>query len=283
MAPNPKTWLLPASHPQNLIPISSHPDAKNLDEISHSLPQGAYTTFRTFGRTHAIQLDRHLSRLEESAEIIGFKPSLDRALVRRAILDAVAAFQDGEARIRLTLDLSREPGDVYISIEALVTPAEQQVLSGVSVITQRMQRQNPKAKLTDFISSASGVRREMPEGVYEAIMVDENGRFLEGLSSNFFAIGGGELWTADEGVLPGITRSLVLEEAEKMGLVIHLKGFPADQIAAINEAFITSSTRAVLPVTAINDFRIGDGRPGPITKALLERYLERLDEIVMPI
>lgn len=107
-------------------------------------------------------------------------------------------------------------------------------------------------------------------------MVADNGLIMEGLSSNFFGVMQGSLYTADEGVLPGITRSLVLEEAELANVPVKLTGIPLDKLHTIDECFITSASRAVLPVVEIDDVVIQNGKPGPITQILRSRYLQRI-------
>ncbi len=232
MSPCCVTWRISPLPASTLQAWLENPVAASLDEISGELPQGAYTTFRTFDRVKALHLDDHLDRLDESARLVGFESSLDRVRIRDGIRQAISTFQPGDARIRLTLDLEKEPGTVYISLEPLNVPAEEQYRQGVSIVTRRMQRNNPRAKLTGFIGPAIGLRRALPPGVVEVVMIDENGRFLEGLSSNFFAVKGGILWTADQGVLPGITRSLVLEGVQALKFPLRLEGFPSEQAAS---------------------------------------------------
>jgi branched-subunit amino acid aminotransferase/4-amino-4-deoxychorismate lyase len=103
-------------------------------------------------------------------------------------------------------------------------------------------------------------------------MVQPDGTILEGLSSNFFGVRGNSLWTADEGVLNGITRKVVMDEARKAGIPVHFTPLELDELKSLDEAFITSSSRAVLPVVQIDEWVIGSGAPGPITKTLLDRY-----------
>ena len=119
-------------------------------------------------------------------------------------------------------------------------------------------------------------------------MVDEAGRILEGLTSNFFAVKGGELWTNEEGVLSGITRSLVLDEAVRIELPVNYKSIMITEIPILEEAFITSSSRGILPVKQIDDVYIGSGQPagpgkpacpcqpGPITKRLVDCLEDRI-------
>ena len=107
-------------------------------------------------------------------------------------------------------------------------------------------------------------------------MVGPSGEVLEGLSSNFFAIRDGVLITPDEGILPGLTRSLILDEAQKAGIPVRFEGLPVGDLRSLDEAFISSTSRAVLPITTIEGQPVGTGSPGPITQQLGALYRARL-------
>ncbi len=86
-------------------------------------------------------------------------------------------------------------------------------------------------------------------------MLDTHGRFQEGLSSNFFAVMAGTLWTAEQDVLAGITRSLVIEAVHKAGLPLQPGAAAPGRPSRFDEVFITSSSRGVLPVRQIGEMR----------------------------
>jgi branched-chain amino acid aminotransferase len=245
---------------------------KSLDEVSKNIPQGAYTTFRTFNHNQVIHLQDHFSRLEETARLAKANVPVDQMIIRDCLRHAIDVSGGEDLRVRITLDLENTPGDVYLSIEKLITPPANSYETGVSVATVEMKRDNPKAKLTNFLTTSEGVRNNKINGFNEVLMVDEHGIILEGLSSNFLAIYNGQIWTEEENVLSGITRKIVLEEAEKIGIGINLRGISFDQVKQIEEAFITSTSRSVLPIHDINHVLIGDGKPGPITQTLMEKY-----------
>ncbi len=250
----------------------------SLDSASRLLPSGSYTTFRTFSHDKVFRLSDHLQRLKTSAQLIGRNGMpFSQPALRAALLEIAGQLPSAESRIRLTLDLQQQPGTVYVSAEKLNPPSSEAYQDGVHLVTTSVERQQPKAKTTDFIMPASEVRRLLPEDVEDALIVDDAGRLLEGISSNFFAVRGGEIWTAEENVLPGITRSMVIEEANSAGYPVHLEAVTVDDIPLLDEAFITSSSRGVLPVVKINDRAIGAGSPGPVTEELEKRYQRRLE------
>lgn len=268
-------WRLsPGSH---LKEIQVDERIGSLNSATKALPQGAYTTFRTYGKYRVLHLADHLARLEESARLSGQPVQIDWEQVRAGLRQAIANFPGEEARIRLTVDLSDHIGDLYVGMEPLKTPSAQNYAEGVKVITQRMHRRNPRAKLTPFVATASAVRQTVPPDLEEVLMVGEDNRVLEGLSSNFFALYQGWIWTAEEGILPGITRSIVLKEIANEKLRIRFEGLPIVALPELSEAFITSSSRAVLPVVKIDAFQIGDGKPGAVSARLLEDFLRQVE------
>jgi branched-chain amino acid aminotransferase len=199
-----------------------------------------------------------------------------------------------DLRIRVVLDLEVAPGEIYLMVELLKTPPTDAYDSGVQVITCRLQRDNPKAKLTASIPVADKIRGQLPTGVEEALMVDEAGRILEGLTSNFFAVKDNEIWTNEESVLSGITRLLVLDEAVRIELPVNFRSITITEIPNLEEAFITSSSRGILPVKQIDRILIGSGlpvcpgqsvspghsvypgQPGPTTKRLMDCLEDRI-------
>ena len=248
-----------------------------LDAVTTHLPGGAYTTFRTYDHNKVIRLDDHLGRLEETAQLAHKPVALERLGLREALCIVIDEYSDDmDLRIRVVLDLEVAPGEIYFMSELLKTPVPEAYHSGVRVITCQLQRDNPKAKLTASIPIADKIRGQLPTGVEEALMVDEAGRILEGLTSNFFAVKGGELWTNEESVLSGITRSLVLVEAVRIQLPVNFNSITITEIPDLEEAFITSSSRGILPVKQIDRILIGNGNPGPITVRLMDCLEDRI-------
>ncbi len=250
-----------------------------LNQASGVLPEGAYTTFRTYQRAWVPKLEEHFRRLQETALLaLSRSVPMDEAALRKALALAVQRYPHEDARTRLTMDLTKQVGDVYISLEPLKTPPPEAYERGVHTLTRKMQRSNPKAKLTAFLHTAQQTAQASEQKVEEILMVDRQGFILEGLSSNFYAIQKGEIWTAEEGVLSGITRLMVFEAARNLGVNIHLEPVSIEQIAQIEEAFITSASRGILPVVQIDQHRIGNGRPGKLTKALMAAFQVVLQE-----
>jgi branched-chain amino acid aminotransferase len=250
----------------------------SLAAASAALPEGAYTTLRTYGGRRVLRLGRHVARLEESAALQGRPGRVDARSLRSAIAAALDAGGHPESRLRLTF----APPRLLVSVERFQPLPEAAYREGVACVTLELRRENPHAKDTRFIATAQGAYRRLPPGVEEGLLVADDGSLLEGLSSNFFALLGDALRTEGERVLFGVTRSLVLEAAS--GVVpLEERAVRRDELPRVAEAFVTSVSREVLPVVRIDGHPVGDGRVGVRTAgvmrafaALVEREAERL-------
>ena len=240
-----------------------------LDDVSRALPPGVYTTLRTYGGNRFLDLPHHLQRLAESLRLLNGGAAVDEATLRHALADALAATHYPEARLRVTVPVAGAP--IYVTIEPFAPYPPQLYRDGVATVTMLMARQNPRAKSTAFIAPSRELKGQIPPGIHEVLMVDGSGAILEGFSSNFFGILEGELRTAEEGVLAGVTRGLVLRAAEGV-LPIRRAPVMQNDIPRLQEAFITSASREVMPVVRINDDTVSDGRPGPLTRTIAERF-----------
>ncbi len=248
----------------------------SLDTISRMLPGGAYTTFRTYDNDRAFHLEDHLKRLEDSAVLAGKNIAIRHGLIHQGIRQVIKQSGFLESRIRLTLDLEEHIGTIYISIEKLALPSADNYANGVKTISLAIRRQNAQAKLTNFIATADEMRHNLPPGIHEAIMVDADENLLEGLSSNFFGYLQGTIYTAEEGVLLGVTRRITLEETKGLGFSVQPRPLKRNELQNCTECFITSSSRGVLPVVEMDTQPIGNGKPGPATIAIGQRYSERV-------
>ena len=249
----------------------------SLDAVTRQLPDGYYSTFRTYDECRrVIGLKAHLRRLYVPVS----QPDVDASFLRRQLVSLLAPYRPGEARVRAIMS---KQGQVYIVIEPLKLLSKELYDNGVRVETTRIQRNNPRLKSTAFISASDSERQHIAkEDVFEALL-ERNGRILEGMTSNFFYILDGVLCTARRDILLGVTRGTVICVARRSGLDVRYRALKLDELSAVDEAFITSSSRGVVPVIQIDDVRMGHGKPGKISKQLSTAYeahvLERADKI----
>ena len=239
----------------------------SLTDAQASLPDGSYTTFRTYGGRGIVRLDQHRRRLLESVDLSGKDALLPLDVVRRAVSAALDATGHTESRVRLTF----APPAIYLSVEPLSPIPRELRQNGVACITLQLRRDRPHAKDTRFVLTAAQLGLGLPTGIHEALMVDSDDSILEGLTSNFFALLDGTLHSEAERALLGITRSLVLEVSSEVTAIQETAIRRAD-VPRVSECFITSVSREVLPVTRIDGVAVGTGRPGPLTAQIAHRF-----------
>jgi branched-chain amino acid aminotransferase len=237
-------------------------DQSSLDAITRQLPNGYYSTFRTYDSCmRVIGLSAHLRRL----------PNVDASSLRRHLLHLLEPFRPLEARVRVMETKQRQ---FYISIEPLKPLAREIYENGVGVETTTIHREDPRAKSTAFISASDEERKHIAQaGIFEALLV-RNGKVLEGMTSNFFYVQGDTLYTAQRDILLGVTRTMVIRAARSRGVEVKYQPLQLNLLSAVKEAFITSSSRGIVPVIRIGDVLIGQGIPGKITKVLISAYDE---------
>jgi len=268
-------------------------DNSSLDAVTRQLPDGYYSTFRTFDScTRVIGLSAHLKRL----------PHADASFLRGCLTQLLRPYRADEARVRV---METKRGEFYISIEPLKLLPREVYEKGVRVETTTLHRNDPRTKSTAFISASDGERKHIAqEGIFEALLV-KNGRILEGMTSNFFYIfrperneerllrrvqskdastagltsispsaQRGIIYTAQRGILLGVTRTMVIRAARGRGLGVRFRSLRLDQLSRVKEAFITSSSRGIVPVIHIDDVIVGQGSPGKVTRMLMSAYDE---------
>jgi branched-chain amino acid aminotransferase len=250
--------------PDSLRPLGRH---DSLAAASSALPAGAYTTLRTYGGRGVVRLDAHRRRLVETSALQGRPGTLDGAVLRRAVAAALDATRLPESRVRLTF----APPRLFLAVEPFAPLPPRLYVEGVACVTVDVRRDNPHAKDTRFIATAQAAYARLPAGIEEGLLVAEDGAVLEGLSSNFFAVRAGVLRTEEDRALAGVTRSLALEVAEAL-LPVRRVPVTRDELPLLEEAFLSSVSRELLPVVRIDDRPVGGGRVGPTTRAILEAF-----------
>jgi branched-chain amino acid aminotransferase len=248
--------------------------------------EGVYETIRTYNRLPFLY-DRHMARLRRSAARINLACPLDDAAVHARILETVdASAAAGEAYIRLLLtrgvgDLSYDPTtapapSLVIIVKALPeVPAELQAtgvaVSLVSVVRNHPDSVHPSIKSNNLLNNALAMQQAFQEGTYEALMRNYQGNLVECSQSNFFIVRDGTALTPplDAGLLEGITRNFVFEVGATIDVPVEDAVLQDEDLATADEAFLTSTTREIVPIVRVGATTIGAGHPGPVTQALL--------------
>jgi branched-chain amino acid aminotransferase len=243
---------------------------------------GVFDVLRTYDRV-PFALDRHLARLQRSAEQIDLPlpVPLDKLeqLVRECLARNAGVEPNADVTVRIIVTGGVSPSfmlpDGEPSFMILVTPvravAAHHYSEGASLITADIPRFMPSVKSINYISAILGQKQARKAGAVEALYCTHEGIISECTTSNFFVVRDGKLITPDQDVLGGITRSIALELASDLGEVF-LRPILRQELGEIDEAFITSTTKEIMPVVRIDDVRIGSGRPGPYTQRLAELF-----------
>lgn len=256
--------------PGGLQPVDYTADSL-ADAAQHEPQDGVYTITNTYDTFRVLKFDAHLDRLEDSARREQISLALDRPRLRSALRTMIAEAGYGDARFRITA-AREQPDYLILSLEPFHPPAPEVYEQGVRCVTLAdCTRPNPAAKSTGWMHERE--RFALPPGVYTGLLLDADGNILEGLSSNFYAVLDGELRTAGGGVLPGIAQQIVFEIAPGV-LPLRKTAVNLRDLPRLTEAFITSSSRGIVPVVALDDVTIGVGVPGQSTRALMAAYRE---------
>ena len=248
-----------------------------------------FETVRTYGG-EPFALAEHMARLDRSAARVGIAMPIPAADFGMEIRLAVRAARNPESYARAMLTRGSGPVGLdpalagaplrVILVEPLVPLPTALYRDGIAVVTVRTERAADAArgaKVGNYLASLLALKEAKARGAQEAIILDAAGRVVEGTTSNVFLARGGELRTPPEqaSLLPGITRAHLIEIAGELGRPIHLGDVTPDDLASADEVFISSSLREVLPVVRVDDRPVGDGRPGPITRALHAAFRAR--------
>jgi len=266
---------------EGLVELPSPAGAATVHDALAVLPAGAYSTVRTFLGTRFLGLEWHLARLESSIRLMGHADPPDRALLLR-VLDDVATrvsrrWTEEDSVIRF--DVPAQParvgattGTVFLAAAPLVPVPETLRRDGVAVeTTDRVRRHQPLVKSSEFVRKRGRLPAASSD-CYERILLDGEDRLLEGTSSSFYAIAGDEILTTRDGVLEGVTRRILLERARALGIPVRHERLPRVAVPNIDGAFLSSSSRGVVPIVRIDGIPVGDGKPHALVTRLSGDY-----------
>lgn len=258
-----------------MLPVP--PEATTFEELYPGLSLGVYSAMRTFEHNRFLDLDAHLARTYQSMRLLGWDYPFDETAFRQGLHDACTHFPFAEARVRFdVLAAAAAPlgtdSRVLIALQPFNPPTQEMITNGVKLgFAPTLHRDEPLIKRADFPLK----RRIYPIGgpeAYENLLTDEAGYLLEGTSSNFYAVKAGVFRTAGDGVLEGITRKIILGLLPGLGIPCRLEAVRLDEVGELDEAGISSASRALLPVVQIGEQVIGTGKPGPICQRILAVY-----------
>lgn len=247
---------------------------------------GIFETARAYaGRV--FRLDAHLRRMSLTAKRIGI-PMPDR--LSDAVYETLSANDLVEGAVRITLTrgsgmpgllASDDPEPTVLVTARPYQPRQSWYQDGITVIIAGGRRNEHAVtagmKHLGYLDGVIAQAEAVTAGADDALYRDVAGHVVEGPTSNLFMVSDGVVYTPPVtcGILEGITRGAVLDiVAAAKDLVFSQEPIWPDQLLEAQEAFLTGSLRELVPIIALDRKPIGDGRPGPVFRRLLEAYRE---------
>ncbi len=272
-------------------------DAVRIDPLAHGLHYGtsAFEGIRAYETPDGVAIFRlrdHIDRLAASAAVFGPSLPFDAATLERACEDVIAAngLRDAYLRPLAMLDASglsvavRQHGfhvlvaawswGPYLGAAAL----EHGIRVGFVPTRKTASDMVPaRAKVSgNYVNGAIAIAQAIASGHDEALLVNDRGAIAEGTGENVFLVRDGRLLTprAEDDILPGITRASVITIARDLGIACEERTLDREDVLAADEIFLTGTAAEVTPVRALDGASVGDGRPGPVTRAIQRAYLD---------
>ncbi|HEX7241449.1 MAG TPA: aminotransferase class IV [Longimicrobiaceae bacterium] len=166
---------------------------------------------------------------------------------------------------------------VYLSAARLVPPAAQCERGGEAVTHPDLRWARCDLKTVNLLPNVLAKQAAVAAGATEAVLV-RDGVVTEGSHTTVFAVVGGELRThpLSPRILPGVTRGLLLRVAAERGIAAREEAVRVEELARADELLVCGTTTDVTPIVRLDGRPVGEGRPGPVARALYEGLLERM-------
>jgi branched-chain amino acid aminotransferase len=263
--------------------------------------EGVYETLRTYNGQPFL-FDRHMRRLRKSSGMIALDVPLTDAQIDERFRETmrVAGLGDAgrEAYIRILVtrgvgELTYDPAatptpSIVVIVKPNVDPSSEAFEEGVKaslvpIVRNHPGSVNPLIKSNNLMNNALAMQEAFRRGGYEGIMRNYKGELAECTQSNLFIVKDGAALTPpiDAGLLPGITREFLFEVGRDHGISVREAVLKDADLFGADEAFLTSTTREVVPIVKVDDRHIGAGKPGPVTRALLDGYRRKAQELTL--
>ncbi|MEO0635072.1 MAG: aminotransferase class IV [Pseudomonadota bacterium] len=234
------------------------------------------------------RLDDHIERFLSGIERLRMALPVSIDDLRNILHDCVALSGHRSAYVEMICtrgwspDFSRDPRKSSNRFLAFAVPYgsvanDEQMKRGLHVRVTDVTRippssVNPAIKNYHWLDLIGGLYQAYDQGAETALLVDSDGNIAEGPGFNVFAVTDGALLTPEHGVLAGITRRTVLEIGREQGREVREGALSKEALCVADEVFVTSTAGGIMPVTRIDDAPVGDGKVGPVTRAVHQTY-----------
>jgi len=240
------------------------------------------------------KLKEHIDRLYKSAHPIFLEIPLTKAELTEALLETLRKNNLTNAYIRLVVtrgvgDLGLDPRKcpkptvIIITEPTLVLHSPEKLEKGISTVITWVRRNSVDAathelKSLNYLNSILGKIEANNSSVDEAICLDKTGFVCEGVGENIFIVRHGKLLTPplSSGALDGITRALIIRLAKKLGIEVTERNITPNELFTADEAFFTGTAAEVAPIHDVNGRVIGAGKQGPVTKRIMQEFMNAL-------
>ena len=246
---------------------------------------GVYELVPVYSRV-AFRVEEHLARLERSLGAARIRNPYTRAQWRDLIYRLVDAqpFEDQSVYFQVTRGVAKRdhsfPKDaeptVFMMSNPLLTPAKETVQKGAAALTAQDNRWlRCDIKSISLIGNCLLRQLSAEAGAAETILI-RDGNLTEASASNVFVVKGGVILSPPKThlILPGITYDVVLELARANGLPLELRAVSEAELRAADEIWVSSSSKEVLAIIALDGAKVGEGRPGPLFVRMHQLYQE---------
>ena len=263
-----------------------------MEDRGYQFGDGIYE-YMTFYNRRVVNRDLHLARLERSLASIEMAMPANIPVLKMIIDDLIArnGFDDGGVYLQVTRGVARRdhpfPGaairpSLTMAVYKPKLPAAELYHDGISVVTHADIRwKRTDIKTTSLLGNVLLKQVSIKAGARETWLFDQNNFITECSHSNCHIVDiEGRLVThpADQSILGGTMRSFLIETAREVGIEVVERPFTVDEAYNASEAFNSSCTANVLPVTSIDGRKVSQGVPGPVTQKLLKAVLAKIEQ-----
>jgi branched-chain amino acid aminotransferase len=259
--------------------LPSNKAVVSISDLGFARSFALFEALRTYDRKPFL-LKPHLDRMFSTAAKIRIRPPLSQSGIERVINGLLKKNKFPEVLIRIYLTGGPTQGLMPCgkpSLAVLVDPlhlfAPWQYEKGISLMTTPFARVHPEMKSTVYFSAVYRSIEATRRGFTEVVYVDKKGSILEGTTFNVVAVlPGPRLVAAKDQVLAGVTINHVFKLAKQLKIPVERSSISRSQLNRAQEVFITSSNRELIPVVRVDRLKIGNGKPGSVTKQLHQAY-----------
>ncbi len=259
---------------------------------------GIFEGIRVFaGRV--FRLDDHMARFRTGLSHIALDLPGGIEHARGVVLETVRAHGTQEAYVRLIATrgegaLGVDPSTclhprLLCLVDQIALYPDEKLATGLAMLTSSLRRPpadvlDPRVKSLNYLNNVLAKLEAKQRGADEALLLNQAGMVAEAAVANVFIVRDGELLTppTSDGALEGIVRMTVLELAGSLGIPAREKTLGRFDLLAADEAFLTGSGAGIVPVTSLDERRIGEGQPGPIYTKLRAAFLDAAPGMGVP-